>query len=150
MAGVFIMHPSIKDRLVILHHHGNDQGRRGKDYQIWVKTDGRAEVTEVIWERIQQAQNQNDLIESERFILIGENPNPKTIKIGGDLAMEFPAIMLGVDGQIDLTPDQIRERRIDNFAAKKQAPVVLKASTKKASAKKKKTPATKKPSVRNS
>ncbi len=108
MPGNRIFHPTARNERIQLDHKGGlEDGRirAPKAYVINVDADGFSIVSDVVWERIQQAQAQNTVHADHRFMLTNVVASPPKLAIGqggsGDGIMVPRTRRLNPDGSFD-------------------------------------------------
>lgn len=120
MAGVRIMHPTLRGVTLLIEHPG-DGVRRAKDYHLRLDSEGQVTVSETVWARIREAEVAGQW--EERFVLVGEvlNPPPLSLASPGGLIEvgRFYRQEKGRRGALrDATTEQINEiKRAINASA---------------------------------
>jgi len=111
MAGVRIMHPSLRGVTLLIEHPGGGE-RKAKDYHLRLDADGQVTVSETVWSRIREAEVAGEW--GERFVLVGEVLDPPPLNLaspGGRIEVaRFYRQDKGRRGALrDATTEQVNE-----------------------------------------
>lgn len=117
MAGFRIHHPTLRSCVVVIPHPGDPRtGRRPKDYQLTLDSEGDVIVSETVWRRLMEARGSG--LSPHEFVLLNEVTDPPPLlmaQVGTmDLRRSFKQLPDGsvVDDEIQRVAQKFAPRGV--------------------------------------